>query len=368
MWTTEHTIETSATPEAIWRLWADVPGWPQWNADIEQITLEGPFAAGSRIVMTPRDGEPIELRLAEADEPELFIDEADMGEIVVRTTHRVERLDAQHARVTYRMEITGPAADTLGPQNRRRSALISRRPWLPWSSRRNPDAETLMERVASGLYASPPEAVPFGPSLVIRAFLLRRERGNLLIYRAETLKSEQEIIDQLGGICRQYLNHRHEAAPVCDWVSEAFDAPLYCHADDAESASAGCTVAHTFSERHRLDDDFEIIPTPGHTSGATAYLWDSGEHRCLFTGDTIFFPQGEWRALLLRSNAPPPLDGASNRERYLESLELLRGLDFDLLVPSLATAGQPYYELVERADATRRIETIIERLRRGENG
>jgi hypothetical protein len=78
------------------------------------------------------------------------------------------------------------------------------------------------------------------------------------------------------------------------------------------------------------------------------FLWNSGEHRCLFTGDTVFFPQGEWRALLLRSDAPPPLDGASDRERYLESLELSRGLEFDLLLPSLATAGRPFYEFVGR--------------------
>lgn len=225
-----------------------------------------------------------------------------------------------------------------------------------------------MQSLLPTLHASEPEAVPFGPSLEIRAFLLQRERGNLLIYRAETLKRDKETVDELGGISRQYLNHRHEAAPVCDWVAEAFGAPLFCHADDAESASAGCKVAETFAERHRLDDDFEIIPTPGHTSGATAYLWESSEHRCLFTGDTVFFPSGEWRALLLRSNAPPPLDGASDRERYLASLELLRSLDFDLLVPSLATAAQPYYEFVEPAESKRRIDTIIDRVRRGENG
>jgi hypothetical protein len=116
MWTNEHSIETSAAPEEIWRLWADVAGWPQWNADIERIELVGPFVAGSRIVMTPHGEEPIELRIAEAVEPELFVDEAEMGEIVVRTIHRVGPLDGERARVTYRMEITGPAADTLGPQ------------------------------------------------------------------------------------------------------------------------------------------------------------------------------------------------------------------------------------------------------------
>ena len=116
MWTTEQNIETSAAPEEIWRLWADVGGWPEWNGDIERIELVGAFAAGGTIVMTPIGQEPIVLRIAEAVEPELFVDEADLGEIVVRTIHRVQRLDPERARITYRMEITGPAADTLGPQ------------------------------------------------------------------------------------------------------------------------------------------------------------------------------------------------------------------------------------------------------------
>jgi Polyketide cyclase / dehydrase and lipid transport len=116
MWSTEHSIETSATPERIWQLWADVPAWPEWNADIEHIELVGPFAAGSRIVMTPSGQEPIELRVAEAAEPELFVDEADFGEVVVRTTHRVQRVAGDGSQITYRMEITGPQADTLGPQ------------------------------------------------------------------------------------------------------------------------------------------------------------------------------------------------------------------------------------------------------------
>jgi hypothetical protein len=66
--------------------------------------------------MTPIGEEPVELRIAEAVEPDLFVDEADLGEIVVRTAHRTERVDDGRSRITYRMQITGPAADTLGPE------------------------------------------------------------------------------------------------------------------------------------------------------------------------------------------------------------------------------------------------------------
>jgi polyketide cyclase/dehydrase/lipid transport protein len=114
MWIAEHVIETTASPEAIWRQWADVTGWPEWNGDLERTQLDGPFAAGSRITMTPFGQDAIELRIAETAEPTLFVDEADLGEIVVRTIHRAERLESGQTRISYRMEISGPAAATLG--------------------------------------------------------------------------------------------------------------------------------------------------------------------------------------------------------------------------------------------------------------
>jgi hypothetical protein len=116
MWTAEHSIETTAAAEAIWRLWADVPRWPDWIADIAHIEISGPFAAGSTILMTPIGQDPVELRIEEAVKPDLFVDVAELGEIVVRTIHRVERLDHGRNRVVYRMEISGPAADEVGPE------------------------------------------------------------------------------------------------------------------------------------------------------------------------------------------------------------------------------------------------------------
>jgi hypothetical protein len=116
MWTNEQSIETTASPGTIWRLWSDVGSWPEWNADIEQIAISGPFAPGSTITMTPAGEDPVELRIAEAIEPESFVDEADLGDVVVRTIHSVKRLEGGSNQVTYRMEISGPAADSVGPE------------------------------------------------------------------------------------------------------------------------------------------------------------------------------------------------------------------------------------------------------------
>jgi len=116
MWQYEHSIETSANPEAIWRLWADVENWGAWNAEIEKIEISGPFAAGSRITMTPPGDDPVLLYIAEAAEGEVFVDEARFGDLLLRTVHRIDRIDPERIRVVYRMEITGTGAEEVGPE------------------------------------------------------------------------------------------------------------------------------------------------------------------------------------------------------------------------------------------------------------
>ncbi|MFD7020412.1 polyketide cyclase [Streptomyces sp. NPDC059928] len=116
MWEYEHSIETSATPEAIWRLWADVENWGTWNAEIEKIEMNGPFTAGTQITMTPPGDDPVLLRIAEAIEDELFVDEARFNALLLRTTHRIDRIDQNRIRVVYRMEITGTGVDEAGSQ------------------------------------------------------------------------------------------------------------------------------------------------------------------------------------------------------------------------------------------------------------
>src|SRR5205823_10700516 len=114
--TAEHSIETSAAPDAIWRAWADVEHWPEWNRDLARAELDGAFAAGSTIRMTSVDGDVVELRIAEAAPPERFVDEAELGGITVRTTHSLDRAGADRVRIVYRMEISGPESDTVGPE------------------------------------------------------------------------------------------------------------------------------------------------------------------------------------------------------------------------------------------------------------
>jgi glyoxylase-like metal-dependent hydrolase (beta-lactamase superfamily II) len=197
------------------------------------------------------------------------------------------------------------------------------------------------------LHASEPEPLPFAPATHIRAFMLERDAGNLLVYAAPS-------VEALGGVTHQYLNHWHEAA----FGKGRADARLVVHEADRAATERTSSVDETFADRALIDGDFELIPTPGHTPGATAFLWHNGEQRVLFTGDSIYLRDGEWVAAML--------EGTSDRAAYLESLELIRGLEFDVLLP-WAASGDSYAATTNPADTQRRIDAIIERLRRGED-
>ena len=120
MWEYEHSVETTATAAALWRCWADVAGWPKWNGGVESIEIDGPFRAGTTFTMTPpasgMHSDPVTLRLTDVAPGERFIDEADGGDFKVTTVHRLEPAAGGRIRIVYRTEITGPAADQIGPE------------------------------------------------------------------------------------------------------------------------------------------------------------------------------------------------------------------------------------------------------------
>jgi len=212
-----------------------------------------------------------------------------------------------------------------------------------------------MERLFDHLYAVGAETLSFAPTFQGRAFLLRRRDGNLLLYSSGRVKEEADALLAQGGIARQYLNHRHQAMNSCDWVSERFAAPLFVPQLEEAAIAATCHVGGTFEQRELHFPDFEVIPTPGHTEGSTCFLWNDGQRRYLFTGDTIYLKDGEWVAAVL---------SVSDRVAYLQSLALISELKFDVLVPSMARG--PAYQETHRADIRRRVAAIATRLERGE--
>lgn len=212
---------------------------------------------------------------------------------------------------------------------------------------------TELQSSIRGLYATPTARLPFLGGVVVRSFVLEREQGNVIIYHSPGITAAAHEIVELGRPERLLVNHWHESM----YDAPELDVPIFVHENDR--GQTDLSVAGTFSKQEKIGEDLEAIPAPGHTPGTTMFLWDNGEHRLLFPGDSIWVQRGIWKAVLL---------GESNREAYLASLSRLMHLDFDTLVPWGSEEGQPYGYGVTRTEAQDNLGRIIDRLKSGENG
>jgi hypothetical protein len=215
-----------------------------------------------------------------------------------------------------------------------------------------PSTDSPLEIPIDGLFMTPSARLPFQDNVLIRAFLLERPAGNLIVYNAPGLTSAATAIRELGGATRLLINHSHEAM----YGMPDLDVPVFVHELDRSETARSMPVAGVFTSRQMIDDDLEVIPTPGHTAGTTTFLWDNGRHRFLFPGDFIWIEDGEWKAVVL---------DASRRAEYLNSLKLVNDLDFDVLVPWGTTEDDPAVAQVDPAEAHRRIDAIIARVEAG---
>jgi len=116
MWTTEYTLTADASPEALWQLLSDIDGWGAWNDGIETIALDGPLAVGATFQMKPPGQDVLTSTVAELEQNRLLTDVTDMGELVIRVEHRLEPLAGGGTSITYRVQVSGAAADILGEE------------------------------------------------------------------------------------------------------------------------------------------------------------------------------------------------------------------------------------------------------------
>ncbi|QIG78612.1 MBL fold metallo-hydrolase [Stakelama tenebrarum] len=216
----------------------------------------------------------------------------------------------------------------------------------------SPNNTTGLQSSIRGLHATPTAPLPYLDGVVVRSFVLERAQGNIIIYNSPGITAAKNDILALGRTDRLLVNHWHEAM----YGAPDLDVPIFVHADDRRRTDL--PIAGTFSERRKITEDLEVIPTPGHTAGATTFLWDNGEHRFLFSGDTVWVQNSEWKAVLLDEDA---------RDAYIDSVLQLMGLSFDFVVPWGSEEGQPYGYWSTRAEAEQKLGKIIDRLRRGEN-
>ena len=141
-------------------------------------------------------------------------------------------------------------------------------------------------------------------------------------------------------------------------LSDVMHAPLFLHEADREELPESVHVrGHVLPParaRRGLRGHPDARP---HAGGHGLPVGHAGSTACCSPATRSTWRDGEWVPRAAADERP-------GRPIFQEDLELIRTLDFDVLVPWAATAGQPYYAVVDQTEAREHIETIIERIRR----
>lgn len=107
MWEFRHTETTAATPEQLWRRYADPPTWPEWDHETESVTLDGPFAAGTTGKLKPVGGPKTKFRVLEVTDRRSFTDVSFLPLAKMHFSHTIDPA-AGGASITHAVKISGP--------------------------------------------------------------------------------------------------------------------------------------------------------------------------------------------------------------------------------------------------------------------
>ncbi|MEU0217046.1 SRPBCC family protein [Streptomyces sp. NPDC006265] len=103
---TARTTSTAA-PSSFFARWADMATWPEWNADIEWVRLDGPFKAGSTGVLKPKGGPKTKFVIAELAD-DRFVDVSRLAGARMTFSHFVEETPDGGTKVQVTVTLAGP--------------------------------------------------------------------------------------------------------------------------------------------------------------------------------------------------------------------------------------------------------------------
>jgi len=129
------------------------------------------------------------------------------------------------------------------------------------------------------------------------SYLITRPEGNILIDSPRFARTLVRRIEEMGGISLMLFSHRDDVADH-EKFHEHFGCRRMIHRADAR----GINVENFFEgdEPIALEDDLEIVATPGHTRGHVVYSY---RNKFLFTGDHLAWSENRDRLTAFRSVA-----------------------------------------------------------------
>jgi Polyketide cyclase / dehydrase and lipid transport len=103
----ECAVKTTASPEAVWALWADVPNWNRWDHEVQSSELGGPLTAGSSGLIKPKGGPKTRFVVVSAETNRAFHDRSQLPFAQLDFMHRMD-VRADCVMVSHRVEMSGP--------------------------------------------------------------------------------------------------------------------------------------------------------------------------------------------------------------------------------------------------------------------
>ena len=65
-------VESSASPERVWRIWSDMSTWGEWNPNVSTMEWQGGFVSGSSGIMNTKAGQHHKMQLVDVDPGKSF--------------------------------------------------------------------------------------------------------------------------------------------------------------------------------------------------------------------------------------------------------------------------------------------------------
>jgi len=107
-------VDSSAPPEKVWRIWSDMSTWGEWNPNVATMDWEGGFASGTTGVMNTRAGQHHRMQLVDVQPGRSF---ALITSVVPGTKFRFNcRLEpaGPKTKISQTFEVGGPLGPVVG--------------------------------------------------------------------------------------------------------------------------------------------------------------------------------------------------------------------------------------------------------------
>jgi uncharacterized protein YndB with AHSA1/START domain len=107
-------VETTASPEKVWRIWSDMSTWGQWNPNVTTMDWQGGFVSGTTGVMNTPSGQHHKMQLADVQPPRSF---ALLTSVVPGTRFRFNcRIEPSNGKtkISQTVEVRGPLGPVMG--------------------------------------------------------------------------------------------------------------------------------------------------------------------------------------------------------------------------------------------------------------